>query len=135
MEAEYLHRPAGRAAVLVAVGVHRLLDDDGPVLPRAERELVAGGDELELGCPSFSLMTTPAISSLRRFGLATVTTWNFWSPRVNGAPNFRQSLQSPATFAVSAARPVTATPEESSMVVRICSRENGVSFGPASSFD
>src|SRR5699024_12152102 len=70
--------------------------------------------------------------SSRCFGFATVTTWNFSSSPRKGVENFRHFLQSATTSAVSLALPVTATPEVSSIVLRISLRENGSFGGPAS---
>ena len=47
MQAEHLHRPARRATGIVAVGIHRLLHNQCPILTWAEFELVAGGDQLK----------------------------------------------------------------------------------------
>src|SRR5699024_5249321 len=58
--------------------------------------------------------------------------WNFSSSLRKGVENFRHFLQSATTSAVSLALPVTATPEVSSIVLRISLRENGSFGGPAS---
>src|SRR5690625_61069 len=84
------------------------------------------------GLPSCLLITAPAMTSSRCFGFATVTTWNFSSSLRKGVENFRHFLQSATTSAVSLALPVTATPEVSSIVLRISLRENGSFGGPAS---
>ena len=70
------------------------------------------------GSPLYSLTTAPAMVSSRCLGLATVTSWNFCSPLRNGDENFRQSLQSAMTSAVSVALPVTALPDDDSMALR-----------------
>src|SRR5699024_3658508 len=85
------------------------------------------------GLPSCLLTTAPAMTSSRCFGFATVTSWNFSSSLRKGVEIFRHFLQSATPSAVSLALPVTATPEESSIALRISLRENGSFGGPARS--
>src|SRR5699024_6656698 len=103
-----------------------------PFLPGLNESRLPVAMSASRGVPSCLLIRVPAMPSSRCSGLATVTAWNFSSSLRKGVEDFKRVLQSATTSAVSLALPVTATPEVSSIVLRISLRENGSFGGPAS---